>query len=349
MTGMTEIVQLSKRQKDVLRRVVHCFIRSATPVGSQHLAKHFFADLSSATIRSVLAELEERGYIDHPHPSAGRVPTDMGYRVYVDNLMKRSDLTRGEKRALEQRVISGLETEEVLQETSKMLGKISHQLSIVSSPHISAGVLENLELVPLGGTRILVILTMKSGLVRTITMEIAAEIPREKLDHISRVLNERIAGLTLVKIRETFADRIKDVQNEETGLIRLFIYSSKKMFDELQEQKRLYISGTKNIFEQPESENPGYVRNIMEILENENLIAHLLEQHEEHDNPEKAAVTIGSENKNKKFKNYSLVVSTYHIGDVSGAIGLIGPKRMNYAKAVPLVEFATQTISNTLS
>lgn len=336
--------QLTKRQKDILRSVVQCFIESAMPVASQHLAKRFFVHLSPATIRNVMAELEERGYIDHPYTSAGRIPTDMGYREYVDNLMQPSEISQTEKRTIEQQVTSMIEAEEVLQVTSKMLSKISHQLSIVSSPHISMGVLEKIELVQLSSTRVLAILTMKSGLVRTITMEVATEIPREKLDHVCQLLNERTAGRTLKEIRETFTNRTKDLRDEETGLVRLFIYSSQKVFDEIREHGRLYISGTKNILDQPEFKNPEYIRSIIEILENEDMIVHVFEQHP----AEGVTVTIGRENKNKKFEQYSLIVSTYRMGDVSGTIGLIGPKRMNYEKAVPLVDFTAQTISNTL-
>ena len=347
MTASLE--HLTERQKDILRSVIQCFIQSATPVASQHLAARFFTHLSPATIRNELADLEEKGYIDHPHTSAGRVPTDKGYRVYVDNLIQYVELTPAEKRALGQRMTSATETEEVLQEASKILGKISHQLGIVTSPHIGAGVLEKIELVPVSTVRVLVILTMRSGIVKTITMEVAAEIRREKLERICQTLNERLAGLTLAEIRDTFADRIKDLQNEETGLIRLFIYSSKKLFDDSREREKLYISGTQNIVEQPEFQKPGYVRTVIELLDDADFILHVLEQHEERIGTEGVSVTIGNEHKNKKLENYSLVISRYHVGDICGTIGLIGPKRMNYAKAVPLVDFAAQTISHTLS
>jgi heat-inducible transcriptional repressor len=337
--------QLTQRQKDILRTIVQSFIEKAIPVASLHLAKHFFVDLSPATIRNVMAELEMRGYLDHPHTSAGRIPTDRGYREYVNNLMHPSKLSNAEKSAIEQHVASTIETEEILLLTSKILSNISHQLTIVSGPYTSTGVLDKIELVPLSTTRVLVVLTMKSGLVKTITMEVAAEIPREKLDHVCHLLNQRIAGLTLKEIRETFTERIKDLQDEETGLIRLFIYSSQKLFDEVRDHGKLYISGTRKILDQPEFENPDQVRSIIEVLENEELVVHILEQYP----ADEVTVTIGSEHKEKNLEQYSLVVSTYHIGDVSGSIGLIGPKRMNYAKAVPLVEFTAQTISNTLS
>ena len=335
---------LTDRQKDVLRSLVQCFIDSAIPVASSHLTKHFFVDLSPATIRNVMAVLEKRGYIDHPHTSAGRIPTDLGYREYVDNLMQPNELSRGMKKTIEERLGSATEADEVLQMTSRMLSKISHQLSIVSAPQTSLGRLEKLELVQLSTTRVLVVLTMFSGIVKTIAMEVADDIPREKLDNIARRLNERLAGYSLKEIRDTVGQRVGDLRDEETGIIRLIIVSSKKLFDETRDYGRLHVSGTKNIVEQPEFKDPHYARSVIEILENEELIVHLLEQV-----PVGGVwVTIGSENGNKQLEQYSLVVSTYRIGDVPGMIGLIGPKRMNYARAVPLVEYAARSISNAL-
>jgi len=318
-------------------------------VASRYLANRCFSYLSAATIRNELADLEEKGYVDHPHTSAGRVPTDKGYRAYVDNLVQYVDISPAEKRVLGRRLTATTETEEVLQEASKILGKISRQLSIVTSPHISSGILERIELIPLSSIRVLVVLTMRSGLVRTITMEVAAEFRREELENVSRMLNERIAGLTLGEIRATCADRIKDLQNEQTGLIRVIICSSKKLFDDVRERERLYISGTQNIVGQPEFQNPQSFRSMMEFLDDEDLIIHVLERYEDRMETEGVTVTIGNEHKNKKLEFYSLIVSHYRIGDVSGVIGLIGPKRMNYAKAVPLVDFAAHTISHTLS
>jgi heat-inducible transcriptional repressor len=182
---------------------------------------------------------------------------------------------------------------------------------------------------------------MKSGLVKTITMEVQGEVPPQHLENVSAILNQRMTGLTLKEIRETFTERVKDLPFEDTGLIRLLIYSSRRLFEDIPEHKKLYISGTKNILDQPEFKNAEYLRNIFEILDNEELIVHVLEQHP----AEGVSVTIGSELRDKNLEQYSLVVSTYRMGDVCGTIGLLGPKRMNYAKAIPLVEFTAQAIS----
>jgi len=333
--------ELTQRQKNVLRSIVRCFIESAEPVGSEQLARRFFADLSPATIRNVMAELNVRGYIEQPHTSAGRVPTDKGYREYVDNLMQPRKLSKAEKETIEKHIAVTKDAEEVLQASSRILSNISHQLSVVSEPYTSTGVLKRVELVSLSSSRVLAILTMKSGLVKTITMEVQGEVPPQHLENVSAILNQRMTGLTLKEIRETFTERVKDLPFEDTGLIRLLIYSSRRLFEDIPEHKKLYISGTKNILDQPEFKNAEYLRNIFEILDNEELIVHVLEQHP----AEGVSVTIGSELRDKNLEQYSLVVSTYRMGDVCGTIGLLGPKRMNYAKAIPLVEFTAQAIS----
>ena len=346
---MLSLVDLTDRQREILKTVIHCFIESAVPVASQRLARYYFVDLSPATIRNVLAELEERGYIDHPHTSAGRVPTDLGYRVYVDSLMKMNEPSVPNRRAIQQKVDAAADTEEILRETAKILAKISQQLVVISSPHLSSGVLEKIELVSISSIRMLVILTMKSRLVKTMTMEVFSEVPREKLENIGRLLNERLSGLTLKKIRDTFASRVQDMKDEETGLIRLFLHSRSRLFDDSRERERLYISGAQNMVDQPEFDGPEQFKNIMEFIDDEDVIVHVLEEYEEKNNSEEVAITIGSENKNEKLRNYSFLVSAYHVGDVSGSIALLGPKRMNYAKTVPLVNYSARTISSALS
>jgi heat-inducible transcriptional repressor len=343
------IDELTIRQREILRSVVQSFIQLAVPVGSKRLSEHYFPDLSPATIRGVLADLEERGYIDHPHTSAGRVPTDLGYRTYVDNLMVPEGLAQTEKQRLEQQLRAAVEAGEILQITGKVLGNISHQLSIVSLPYISTGVLERIELVRVSTTRLLVILTMKSGLIRTITMEVVAEIPSEKLHRVSSSLNERLAGLTLKTIRDSFRDRTRDLDDDDTGLIRMFVISSQKLFDDEQDQNRLLISGTKNMLKQPEFDNPDRVRTVFEIVENEEFVVHVLEQNDGHSQHGGVKVTIGRENNSEELANFSLIVAMYRVGDVHGRIALLGPKRMNYAQSIPLVEFAASTVTETLN
>jgi len=338
--------QLTEREKTVLRYIVHNFILSATPVGSRYISRKHGMGLSPATIRNVMANLEEMGYLSHPHTSAGRIPTDVGYRFYVNSLMEIHQLTETEKQTIRRQLDSVSDAEEMLRESSKLLGKISRQLSVVSSPHLSSGTFEKLELVTISSNKIIVILAIKSGLVRTIMMEVYSEIPREKMEDISSFLNQRLSGLTLQQIRDTFSSRVQDVKNEESGLIRLFIESVDKLFADIKEGDKVHIAGTENLITQPEFGNPENFRGIIELINNEDIIVHVLEKH---DGTDEVTVTIGQENEEKRMRIYSVVTSPYSIGDVTGTVGLIGPKRMDYSKLIPLVDYVAKVISKMMS
>ncbi|OGU30231.1 MAG: heat-inducible transcription repressor HrcA [Ignavibacteria bacterium GWA2_55_11] len=336
---------LSSREESVLRHVVYNFIQTAIPVGSRFISKRFESHLSPATIRNVMSDLEEAGFLSHPHTSAGRIPTDIGYRYYVDYLMEIEQLTQPDETTIKDQLAATSDPTELLRETSKLLAKISHQLSIVTAPQLNSGVFEKLELVPLSSSKILVIISFRSGVVRTIMLEVGAEVRRSVLDQIGRLLNERLAGLTLQQIRDSFADRFRDVKNETTGLIRLFIDSVDQLFTETRDREKLHIGGTANIIEQPEFVDPKKFRSVIELVENEEIIVHLLERHE--DNTKNVVVTIGRENLDTA-EEYSLMTATYDVKGVTGRVGIIGPKRMNYARMIPLVDFVAKTIANLL-
>ncbi|MEK7670795.1 MAG: HrcA family transcriptional regulator, partial [Bacteroidota bacterium] len=157
--------------------------------------------------------------------------------------------------------------------------------------------------------------------------------------------NERLSGLTLEQIRESFAGRVKDAQDENSGLIRLFIDSVDKLFVPNKTEK-LHISGTDTIVEQPEFENPKNFRGVIELINNEEIIIHVLEKSSQ---PEGIRVTIGQENEDEKLKDYSVIAATYSVGNVTGSIGVIGPTRMRYARTIPLVDYVAQTISEMFS
>jgi heat-inducible transcriptional repressor len=340
-TGKSE--HLNERERDILRRVVFNFIQSAVPVGSRYISKHFDSQLSPATIRNVMADLEDLGFLSHPHTSAGRVPTDLGYRYYVDYLMEVQSLSDADVAQIELQLNIPTDPDSLLRETSKLLGKISKQLSVVSSPHISSGVFEKLELIPISSSRILVVISIRTGLVKTLMMEVGIEMKREYLEQVSRLLNERLSGLTLREIRETFVERTRDMQDERTGLVRLFIESVDNLFDDMKDRDKVHISGTQNIIDQPEFIDPKNFRSVIELIENDDIIVHLLEKHENLD--KNFAVTIGSENDDSKAKEYSVVSATYDLEGIKGRVGIIGPKRMDYAKVIPLVDHVAKLVA----
>jgi heat-inducible transcriptional repressor len=338
---------LSEREKAVLRYVIEQFILTANPVGSRYISKHYNLNLSPASIRNVLADLEYLGYIDHPHTSAGRVPTDKGYRFYVDSLLEYEQIPFRLKEEIKKKLkLSTTYTEEILSEASKILGAISKEVAIISSPQLSKGVFNKLDLIDITSSRIMVVISLKSGLVKTIIIEVNSEISRDNLQEVCSILNERLHGLTLEEIRKTFSERIKDVEPDKSGLVRIIIDRAELLFDEFPSSDRIHLSGTQSIFEQPEFINPQNIRTIIELIENKDIIIHILENREkEH---EDVVITIGEENLNEKLLDYSFITSKYSVGDVSGIVGVMGPKRMDYSKMVALVNYFSKNISNLL-
>ncbi|HTO93345.1 MAG TPA: heat-inducible transcriptional repressor HrcA [Bacteroidota bacterium] len=339
MTG-----ELNERERTVLHYVVRDFIETATPVGSRYISKRHedILGLSSASIRNVMSDLEYLGYINHPHTSAGRVPTDLGYRFYLDALMQMDALTETERESIRGALTSREAEDELLRESSRLIGKISRQLCVISSPRLASGTLERIELVPLSGPRVLVVIAIKAGLVRTMMLEVASEIAREKLEEIARRLNERLAGLTIEEIRTSFAERLKDAAGDDTGLIRLFIDSVGKILPPARSEK-IHIAGAESIIDQPEFENPAEFRGVIELINDEEIIIHVLAKHEAL--PPGVRVAVGEENRERKLASYSVITTSYTAGEVTGTIGLIGPRRMNYARVIPLVDYVARTIS----
>lgn len=200
--------ELNQREKSILRSVVQQFILTATPVGSRYITKNYNIGYSPATVRNIMSDLEDSGYINHPHTSAGRVPTDKGYRYYVDSLMDIEKLNSKEKGLIDRSLNILLdETDELVKITSKLLSSITKQIACVTYPNLESGTLEKIQIISLTSTRILIVISIKSGLVKTITMELDSEIKETQIESVQTLLNERLAGLSFSEIRNTFKDR----------------------------------------------------------------------------------------------------------------------------------------------
>src|SRR5438876_3449464 len=203
------LTELSDRERTILRYIIEDFIHTANPIGSRYISAKTDINLSPATIRNVMSDLEELNYLTHHHTSGGRVPTDKGYRYFVNELMDIESVKASDKNMIKSQ-INDAETggDEVYKEVSKILGKLTKEISIVSQPYFSEGIFEKLELVSLSSTKILVVVSIKSGHVRTLLFDIDSEITRDQLDKITGILNEKLGGLSLKEIRNTYIDRI---------------------------------------------------------------------------------------------------------------------------------------------
>jgi len=336
--------ELLQREKDILRTIIHLYILNASPIGSRNLSKYleYELKLSPATIRNIMSDLEDMEYISHPHTSAGRVPTDKGYRFYVNSLMKSESLSENELNTVIEN-LSFANNETILKDASKILGLLSRYLGIVEIPHLSDLIVHRIELLSLSSTRILVVVALDSNIVRTVTLEAEFEIERKHLESISMFINERITGKPLRYIRDNFEDILNDFASSESPLIRLFVDSIDKLFELQKTTDKIHLAGTQNLLKYPEFEDLERVKGVIELIENEDIIIHIMDQREISE--AEATILIGREMHNELLEDYSLVFSNYQIGSASGSIGLIGPKRMNYSKMASLVHSVTEIIS----
>jgi len=355
-----ENIELNSRQQEILNSIINLYILKAVPIGSRPLSKHIEGklNLSPATIRNVMADLEDMNYIAHPHTSAGRVPTDKGYRYYVDSLFN-MDLNNNKTQtenvwAYDNSELLNLENlkndgDTIFREASKIIGMMSKFLAIVTFPDIYELIVEKIELIQLSSTKILVVTALNSNIVRTVTMENNIELNSKNIELIKILINERVQGRTLQFIKDNFFDLVKDVDSENAPIIRLFIDSLDLLFEKYKTNEKVITTGTQNLLDYPESINTEKLKSVIELVENDNIIIHLLDNNIENlgtnnDNLQ-TKVLIGKEIKNDIFEDYSLVISPYHYGNAIGTIGVIGPKRMNYQKMISLIN----TVSNVIS
>ncbi|HEY9166429.1 MAG TPA: heat-inducible transcriptional repressor HrcA [Candidatus Kryptonia bacterium] len=335
--------ELTQREKEVLREVVHNFILTAMPVGSKYISQKEDMRLSPATIRHVMSQLEEYGYLGHPHTSAGRVPTDEGYRLYIDSLIAYDTIHESERVEIASGLSGSLDSSDLLNEASKLLGKVSRQLSLVSAPYLGDALLTKIDLVSLNSAKILVVISLESGLIKTIVLEVESQVSPQKLSKVSSLLNERLGGLKLSEIRETISERVGDYADE--ALVSRFTKMSERIFTVATETEKFHIGMPQEILSHPEFELPENIRGILEILGDENVILHILEKGESN---EQVTVKVGKENADEKLKDYSLITARYEVGGIKGTVGVVGPRRMQYSRLIPLVDFVAKVISNKL-
>ncbi len=345
-------IELSEREQLVLKAIVHLHILTAQPIGSRLVAKYLEKklNLSPATIRNVMFELEEMELLEQTHISSGRIPTDKGYRVYINALLPQVKPSARELKKIQEELQKTEVTsiEDTLKTASKILGHLSKYLSIIIIPSIQDITVEKIDIVQLSTKRLLFVLALNSNFVETLTIETDIEINKEQIESVVGILNEKIAGKSLKFINENFTNLIETFESKELPIFHIFINFFDKIYNTLMEQERTMISGIKYLLQYPEFQEPEHIKKIISLLENSELILNILPLFEEDKNLN-VKVLIGSEIHNELFCNYSLVASPYWITNSVGYIGLLGPKRMHYPKVIRLVNAISKVISQNLA
>ncbi len=338
---------LDERSKKVLYAVIQCYINTPGPVGSRVVTKKYHFGLSPATIRNIMSDLEEMGYLRQPHTSAGRVPTDSGYRFYVDSIANEkqqinSALTAELNKKFE---LIKKDINSFLDDASKMLSELSHYIGVTMSPNTSMTTLNKIELLKYRDDQLAVILFTDEGMIQNKIVPVAPEISQRELNRIAEYINSRFKGRSLDEIKRLI---LKEMTKERVlcdSLISEAIRICRNAFSSA--PGNIYISGLSEVLRLPEFCDINRIRELLQTLEAKHLIINLLDNIAD---AEGTQVLIGAENSLEEMNQLSLVAATYKEGDRPiGTIAIIGPKRMNYQEAISIVDSTARFITKLLS
>ncbi len=337
---------LSEREKRILEMIIEDYILTAEPVGSRTISKKSSLNLSPATIRNIMSDLEELGLLSHPYTSAGRVPTEKGLRFYVDSIMDIRELSRQEQMEIRSKYLGHLiEGPDLFRETSRILSLSSHYLGIVCMPKVSSVVLQHIEFVKLRRHAVLAILVTTTGLVYNRIIEVEEDFSQSALDHLSDYLNSFSAGLALYQVRERLLEQMMVAKNAYDHLLEQALKLGEKAFSSIDESD-VFIEGRTNILNEPEFGNVSRMTDLFRTFEEKAVMVKLLDKFMA---PKGVQIAIGSESQVQEMETCSVVTSTYGCGgEVLGVLGVIGPRRMNYSRVIPLVGYTAKLLTEIL-
>ncbi len=342
--------ELNERERRVLEAVIQSYVETAEPAGSRTLSRRFGLGVSPATIRNTMSDLEEKGFLFHPHTSAGRVPTDMAYRVYVDSLIRLSPVVTPEsERLAEELAIRGSAIETILRRAAQTLGVITQELGIALGPRLDRAILQRIELVRLSSERILLVLSLGGGAVRTIFVDVKGEIADSAVVEVGAVLNERLAGLTLAEVRTTLAERLRGSSPtaHATELLNIFVQEGEQLFDVALpiDADHVVLGQASHLADQPEFASRENMRRLMALTDTRHHLAEVLRRRSEGAG---LSITIGNEHGDPTLEGFTVVTAEYRAGALTGVIGVIGPTRMPYDKVISLVNHTSRLVTELL-
>ena len=337
---------LTERMRWILRMIIENYILTADPVGSRTISKISSLNLSPATIRNIMSDLEELGLLYQPYTSAGRVPTEKGFRFYVDSILDIHELSDQEQQEIRSRYRSyQIEGADLFRETCRILSSSSHYLGVVWAPRMSLVVLQHIEFVKLRKYLVLAVLVSTTGLVYNRIIEAEEDFSQSELDHLSDYMNGLLNGLTLHQVREKLLEQMGVEKNVYDRLFKQALKLGEKAFSSTEETD-VFIEGRTNILNEPEFGNISKMTDLFRAFEEKATMVRLLDKFME---PKGVQIAIGSESQVQEMETCSLVTSTYGCaGKVWGALGVIGPRRMNYSKVIPLVDYSAKLLSEIL-
>ena len=340
--------QLDDRSKRILKELISHYCITGEPVGSRTLSKKIKLGLSPATIRNVLSDLEQMGFISQPHTSAGRIPTDQGYRFYVKYLMKNQNLNSSQREMIEAQMQQrGGDLQNLLLLTTELMSHLSHSIALAMTPNLQKLVLENIDFVLINSCRVLAILITKGGVVSNKIIELEEPVTQAELTRIANYIRNEFSTQTLPSIRKRILDLMKQEQTQFDQIVKKAMILGKKMLDSTIADENLVVTGASQLVYYPEFANIHATRNILEALEEKSKIVRILTQCIE---GEGIHIVIGSESRNPELKGLSLISAAYKYYDEAvGTVGILGPTRMEYGRMIPLVDHIAKVVSSILS
>lgn len=339
-------MELQAREIGVLTTLIEGYIQTAAPVGSRTIAKKSDLNLSPASIRNIMADLTEKGYLEQPHTSAGRIPSAQGFRFYVDAILKYHPLPSDKQDLMTEHLGDAkLDVSDLLRNASRLLSAFTKQVSMVLAPKASDIGFKHIDFVLLKPGLVMAILVVEGGIVQNKIISVEPALSSDDLVKYSNYLNHLFHGRTLTQVRVKLIQEMDAVKRQYQTIARQALSLAKQAFA-ADRERDVFVEGTANFFGHPEFSNPAKLRELLALLEERTRLLELLDQVSK---PEGISIFFGREKNQDGFQEYTLISSAYQGQDTPlGVVGVIGPIRMDYAKVVPLVEFTAQVISRLL-
>ena len=339
--------ETNSRAGRVLAALVREYISSGEPVASSLLVTAAGLGVSSATVRNILAQLEEEGYVQQPHTSAGRIPTDRGYRFYVDLLLetrRRPRTATAVEARLRRDSPDGL-LDSVLPHVSHVLSQVSRTVGFASRSAHAAAVFDRVEFVPLSNTRVLVIIVARGGHVIQKVIDVGERLEADDLRQAATYLNTEFSGLPLHRAREAVHERIAEERLLYDALRARAMRLATTTFADLPDGRTIYVEGASSLLDDASGLTLATLQTLLQMIEEKQKLLHILD---EYIDGHGLSVIIGAEHLDPSLRPFSLIVSTYDDGSGTGVLGVIGPTRMRYPRAIALVDGAAQAVSRVL-
>lgn len=339
-------MELDKRKLLILKSIIDDYIATAEPVGSRTIAKKYAVGVSSATIRNEMSDLEEMGYLEQPHTSSGRVPSDKAYRLYVDELMNLNIISKFEaeaiKKVYEQRTA---ELEDIVMQTARVLSNLTNYTSVVIGPKLSKVLIKSIQLVPVDETHALMVVVTSAGVVKDLYLDIPKSINRDYLNKVSNIFSELFRNKTFSEVDLSIVPHIQKEMAQKKEFFNKIIDTLAESTN-YREIKEVHLEGATNIFNFPEYYDVLKAKEFLRTIEDKGTLYNFFNSM----NHNGVAVVIGEENRFSVLKGYSVVTASYKLDEnILGSIAIIGPTRMEYSRAVTTIDFVCKNLSDYLT